>query len=166
MAGQGVTAGLLNDATFQIFLGCAILSMLTAPIMIQSSHEASHWITSFFPGAEQKQEDVERGMEGHVIIAGYGLSGKNLAKVLIETNIPYIVVDLNADNITQAKAAEIPAIFGDITRKDILLKAGIRKAKVVVLAISDPIAVRRALAMAREYLNRSLKFHWDNLICF
>jgi CPA2 family monovalent cation:H+ antiporter-2 len=93
------------------------------------------------------QEAVEEGfscpLQGHTLIIGYGLNGRNLARVLKESGIPYQIVDLNSDNVRQAKEQGHPIFFGDATRKDILDRLAIKCAKIAVVAISDPSATRR-----------------------
>ncbi len=150
MAGVGLGVGLLDEKSFQMFLGCAVLSMFVAPLIIRSSNGISHWIQSIFSVPEEKWEEEDETLEGHVIIAGYGLNGKNLTRVLMETSIPYIVLDISGERVDRANVEDIPILYGDVTKKGILFKAGIKKAKVIVFALSDLEAVKRGVAIARE----------------
>jgi len=88
--------------------------------------------------------------KNHVIIAGFGLNGRNLARVLMETGIKYIVIELNPETIRQEKKKGENIIFGDVTRKEILQQTSIGAALVFVIAISDPASSRRALVLAKE----------------
>jgi len=93
-------------------------------------------------------EDERRpgpGHEGHVIIAGYGLNGKNLAHVLKEAGIPYVILELNPVTVREAAAEGEPIIFGDVSRRTILEQAGIGRAKGIVFAISDPLMTQRGV---------------------
>ena len=85
-----------------------------------------------------------------MIIVGYGLNGQNLARVLRESGIPYRVLELSPDWSAPAKSAGEPIDFGDGTRPDILLQAGIQRARVLVIAISDPIATAHTVSQARR----------------
>jgi CPA2 family monovalent cation:H+ antiporter-2 len=89
-------------------------------------------------------------MNGHVIIVGYGFNGRNLAKVLRRTNVPYLVLELNADAVRSARAEGERVIYGDATRREVLHHVGIDKARVLVLAISDPVATRHTVWLGRE----------------
>jgi CPA2 family monovalent cation:H+ antiporter-2 len=89
------------------------------------------------------------------VIAGYGLNGKNLAKTLKATHIPYVVLEVNADTIRKARAEGEPIIYGDITREDVFVRAGVDCARVIVFAISDHAATRMAVRMVRR-MNPSL----------
>ena len=105
------------------------------------------------PGAQERR--MYCALIGHTIIAGYGLNGRNLAKTLKATHIPYVVLEVNADTIRKAREEGEPIIYGDITRQDVLRRAGIECAKVIVFAISDFAATRIAVRLARQ-LNPSI----------
>jgi len=78
------------------------------------------------------------------------LNGQNLAKPLKATHLPSVVLEVNAATIRRARDAGEPIIYGDITRRDVLLRAGIDCAKVIVFAISDNAATRLAVRLTRE----------------
>jgi CPA2 family monovalent cation:H+ antiporter-2 len=107
--------------------------------------------------ANETSEEKERtaNLEGHVIIAGYGLTGKNIARTLREMRIPYIHIEMNGDAVSRARKAGEIITYGDATAPAVLEGAGIHRAKAMVLAINDPSALARAIPTARE-LNREL----------
>ena len=85
----------------------------------------------------------------HVIICGFGLGGQNIARILKANHIPYVIIDLNEQRVSEARREGEPIIFGDCTSTHILELAGIRHARVIVFVISDPFATRLAVAAAR-----------------
>jgi len=89
-------------------------------------------------------------LTGHTINAGYRLNGKNLAKTLKATHIPYVVLEVNADTIRKARAEGEPIIYGDITREEVFIRAGADCARVIVFAISDYAATRIAVRTVRR----------------
>jgi CPA2 family monovalent cation:H+ antiporter-2 len=86
----------------------------------------------------------------HVIIAGYGLNGRNLASVLRAIDVPHLIVELNSQSVRQARSRGEPAFYGDATREEILRALGIERARMFVVAISDPAATRRMVRVARS----------------
>ena len=85
-----------------------------------------------------------------MIISGYGMNGKNLARVLRSTHVPYVVVDLNDAMVREGREAGEPIFYGDVNNPEILDRVGVGRARMLVLAISDPMATRRAVAVARR----------------
>jgi len=148
LAQQGQLRGLMTGDIFQMFINASILSMLATPFAIQ----AGPWITRLLPNVAS--DHAEKGgvctLTGHTVIAGYGLNGRNLAKTLKATHLPYVVLDVNADTIRKARDEGESIIYGDITRRDVLLRAGVDCARVIVFAVSDYAATRIAVRTARE----------------
>jgi CPA2 family monovalent cation:H+ antiporter-2 len=108
---------------------------------------------------ELVEEDIHLtssgGLQNHVIIVGYGLNGRNLARVLRAVLVPYTILDLNGETVRRAKEAGEKINFGDATRREVLHHAHIEEANALVLAMSDPQAVRRTVKQARE-MNENL----------
>jgi CPA2 family monovalent cation:H+ antiporter-2 len=85
----------------------------------------------------------------HVTIVGLGSNGRNLARVLKDSDIPYVVLELNPDAVRKSKRKGEPIYYGDGTSPEMLRKLGILWARVLVIAISDPSATRRIVEIAR-----------------
>ena len=89
-------------------------------------------------------------LRDHTIIAGYGINGRNLAQVLRETEISFAIVEMDGDVVREEQKRSVPIYFGDITHPQTLRRLGIQEARALVLAISDPLATRRAIKVARD----------------
>jgi CPA2 family monovalent cation:H+ antiporter-2 len=146
LAQQGQARGLISGDIFQMFINASILSMLATPFMI---HFASR-LTERLPSPAYGERTESCSLTGHTIIAGYGMNGRNLARTLRATHIPYVILEVNADTIRSARSEGEPIIYGDITRTDVLERAGIACAKVIVFAISDYAAARISVRLARQ----------------
>jgi len=148
LAGVGRANGLLAGEAFQVLIAASILTILATPFLIRWAPEVSGKI---FPDREPKKkvQAGEPGHENHVIIAGFGLNGRNLARVLKATGLPYVVLELNPETVKKARAEGEPLIFGDVSSRTILKQAGIKTAKGLVLAVSDPSSAKRAVRAAK-----------------
>src|SRR3989338_8289851 len=87
---------------------------------------------------------------GHVIIVGYGLNGQNLSRVLREVGVPYRILEMDPALVRQAKEAGEPIVFGDGTRPEVLKNVAAEGARVLVVAISDPVATAHVVSQARR----------------
>ena len=156
-AGQGV--GLFGENDYQIFLAASVLSMIATPFLIAAAPFAGQWIQGVLSdGSHHDIENVEDeeihltssgGLQQHVVIVGYGLNGRNLARVLRTVGVPYVVLDVNAEAVRRAKDGGEKINFGDATRREVLSHVAIDKAWALVLAMSDPHAARRTVKQAR-----------------
>ncbi len=157
LATVGRQHGFLPVQAFDIFVASSVLTMLVTPLLIEfgprwADRIFKRWEALQKPEAANLQETV---LQDHVIIAGFGLNGQNLARVLRETAIPFIILEVNPDTFRQVCQAGDPVIFGDVSNPIILEEAGVKKARALVLAISDPAATRRAVSIARN-LNQDI----------
>jgi CPA2 family monovalent cation:H+ antiporter-2 len=153
LAREGLGLNLLAPADYQVFLGAAILSMAATPLLIAMAPRIAFKGTdSILPEVEGKRTHLE----AHGIIVGYGLSGRNLSRILRSVQVPHVAIELNASIADHARARDEPVIYGDATRREMLLHAGIEKARVMVIAISDPVATRHTVVVAR-HCNPGLK---------
>jgi len=155
LAKAGINYNLLTPANEQLFLAGSILSMIATPFLIQSVHGLAVGLEAMLGASPESTSAGETAAsenvaQGHVVVVGYGLNGQNLARVLKEVGIPYRVLEMDPDLVRCAKAAGEPIFFGDGTRPEILQQAGIRQARVVVIAISDPAATARVVSQARR----------------
>ena len=156
LAREGRSAGLLPEGLYQTFLPIAVLTMLVTPFLLQGGPGILHRLERFVPIGRLLpglRSDVmamaEEPLTDHVIVAGYGLNGRNLAAALRSIQAPYLILELNAQTVRQARARGEPAFYGDATREEILRVLGVRRARMLVVAISDPAATRRIVRVAR-----------------
>ena len=157
LAQTGQVLGLFTQNSYQLFLVISILSMMAAPFLIRWGPRISRR-TELFKSAgrwvrSRKSPDLEPyhlRLHDHVIIAGYGLNGRNLARVLKDAEISYVIVDIQGDIVRHARSQGEPIYFGDVTQTEVLRHLRIKEAKVLVLAVSDPFAVRASIQVARQ----------------
>ena len=153
LASVGRSNGLLPENIFQIFLASSILTILATPILIQVSPLLADRMKRKFNWGSQAFEagkEPARDLQDHVIIAGYGLNGRNLAHVLKEAGISYVILEVNPETVKKALADGVCIIFGDVASRTILKVALVDRARSIVFAISDPAATRRGVRLARE----------------
>ena len=153
LAGVGRANGLLQGDIFQAFVASSILTILATPFLIQAGPALASRGELALPWKKRTVHKADKpacDLDGHVIVAGYGLNGRNLAHVLKEAGIGYFIIELNPVTVREAGAAGELIIFGDVSSRTILEEAGARRAKGIVFAISDPLVTRRGVKAARE----------------
>ncbi|HKO44410.1 MAG TPA: cation:proton antiporter [Pyrinomonadaceae bacterium] len=156
LAKTGVEQNILGESDYQRFLAASILSMIATPFLIKVAPRIGYALQSVFSPDSVLERSVTgfdpaaTDLRDHVIIIGYGLNGRNLAKVLRRTGIPYVVLELNAEAVREGNQQGEPIVYGDATRKEVLNHVHLGQARVLVLAISDPAASRHTVSLARQ----------------
>ena len=158
LASVAIGAGVLTDASYQVFLAAAVFSMLATPFLIQGARPVAERILRLAGGAvlEEDEDEAVSDLSDHAIIVGFGMSGHHLARVLKAAHLKYIVLETNGLAARAARQEGESILFGDGTRPNVLIKAGIRRARVFVMNISSPVDERRGIALARQ-LNPAVK---------
>jgi CPA2 family monovalent cation:H+ antiporter-2 len=147
-------AHLLNDATMQITLAAMLLSMLAAPFMIQYGEA----IARRFSAAEWTSRAMQMhqiaihsmGSSGHVIVCGYGRSGQKLSGFLEDEKLRFIALDLDPRRVREAVAAKKKVVYGDAAKREVLMAAGLMRAKALVVTYSDKHSALAILRHVRE----------------
>ena len=156
----GIQYNLLSPQTNQYFLSVSIVSMILTPFVIIFSEN----IAGRFMGISKKlgfekvlifdnnsEELAEVNLENHLVIIGYGINGSNLAKAATASNIPFIVIEMNAETVKREREKGLPIIFGDATYDHILETVHLSRARAAVIAISGNFATQSIVKNIRSH---------------
>lgn len=159
LAFAGKNSNLIGDDVYQLILSITVITMILSPFMMNLAYKISEkpelfsLIKRFYKKTRDYEEIKTVKKSDHVIIIGFGLNGRNLAKILKEVNIPYVVLEMNNIIVSEMKKKGEPIYYGDGTSIEVLKHLGLEKARVVVIAISDPSATRRIVSIIRKENN-------------
>ncbi|HKH03723.1 MAG TPA: cation:proton antiporter [Acidimicrobiales bacterium] len=92
----------------------------------------------------------EDGRSGHVIVAGYGTAAQSLVGELRSLHTPFTVLTLSPDGAAEAEAEGIDVLVGDYAKRQLLVDAGVRRARAVVVADDDDERTAHVTTLARE----------------
>ncbi len=150
---------LITSDESQDILAAIIFSMLLAPVLIRFNGHVAKMLcaSSYTKGRKAAAQDIEaatEGLEGHVIMCGYGRIGQNLGGFLRSQNIDYVALDLNPKLIKEAWDAGEKVFYGDSTHEVILEAAGIANARMLIITIDDEPAAERIISTARSINTR------------
>jgi len=159
----GIEYGLLSEETYQYFLSVSLLTMAVTPFVIEYYQRIAIFIGKPFSSGQEPMpfnhaSPEEHGdlpkLDDHIIIIGYGINGRNVARAARHANIPYVIVELNAVTVKNERKLGEPVVYGDAVHPMILSYINVTQARVVVIAISDPEATRRIIASVREITDK------------
>jgi CPA2 family monovalent cation:H+ antiporter-2 len=147
-------AHLIDPFLIQLVLASMVLSMLTAPFVIANSDKIAMKLASneWMLQSLQLTQLATRTMaaQKHVIIAGFGRSGQSLATLLAEEKLPWYALDLDPERVQEAQAAGSNVAYGDCTRREALIAAGVNRASALVITFADTRLSLKVLRLVHE----------------
>jgi K+:H+ antiporter len=146
--------GAIEPATLQVVLGAALLSMLAAPLLLARMERlVLYFVESEWSArALALHELAVKAMatRGHVIVCGYGRSGQALTRFLEHEKISVIALDSDPERVREAAAAGESVVFGDASRREVLVAAALSRATAVVVSFANTPRALAILAHVRE----------------
>jgi len=152
----GVEHGLLAGDIYQLFLAVSVLTMAATPFIIALAPRITDFVLQLpLPGRLKSGLSPVTGIKiggkkNHLIIIGFGVNGRNLARASKIAGIPYVIIEMNPEIVRSEQAKGEPIYYGDATQEAVIQHADIKDAMVVVVAINDPAATRRIAEIARR----------------
>ncbi|WP_292375948.1 cation:proton antiporter [Methanosarcina sp. UBA411] len=164
LSSLGMGYSLLTEEIYQAFLAVSILTMGATPFLITASYKPADFIVrkasetafgmklvnGFCSSSLQEKTDVEPEIKDHIIVVGFGFSGKTISKAAKTAGIPYIIIESDPETVKQEKMKGENIQYGDAVLGAVLEHAGIKNARVLVIGISDEAATRRIVKKAKE----------------
>lgn len=155
---SGISLGLMSEHSYQLFLAVSLLTMGLTPSLMNASTYIASWLGKLpIPGYIKTGHfyDAKDSMHhsttiGHIIICGFGLRGRHLARAAKAANIPYVILEMNPETVKTEKMKGEPIRYGDPSHPAVLSHAGIKTAKTVAVVINDPAAAKHIVKVARS----------------
>jgi CPA2 family monovalent cation:H+ antiporter-2 len=147
-------ARLMDPFITQLVLASMVLSMLVAPFIIAKSDQivmkmsSNEWMLQSLALTQIASRTMAN--QKHVIVAGFGRSGQSLATLLTEEKIPYQALDLDPERVQEAQAAGAQVSYGDASRRESLVAAGIYRASAVVITFAETAPALKVLHLVHE----------------
>ena len=160
LAKVGVAQGLMDAAGYQLFLAASILTMALTPVMMALSPAVADKVRALPIFSRMRKRPFEQEMDqvcagqacvaDHLVIVGFGVGGKHLARAAKKFGIEYRVVEMNPDTVRQSASEGEPIMYGDASQTAVLEYVGLPAARVLAVVVSDPVSIRRITDAARK----------------
>lgn len=160
LAKEGLDLGLLQQDGYQLFLAASILTMCVTPVLVHLAPKLADTVTAWpfmarfnrlpSPASSNDAPKMKHAKRHHLIIVGFGVGGRHLARTARQAGIDYVILETNPDTVHEAAAAGEPIMYGDAAYEDVLRHVGVEKARALVIVISEPASVRRITDTARS----------------
>nr|WP_321352718.1 cation:proton antiporter [uncultured Methanoregula sp.] len=158
LAKSAVGSKLIGTGPYQFFLAGAIITMAMTPFLMSTAPPLTGLLYRFFPSFCGRHEKVlletakQEKLSNHIVIVGYGMTGKSVALAAELSGIPFTAIDLDPEVVEREHVAgnRKNIIFGDAVHREILEHAGIREARALVIVIPEENVVPGIIHLARE----------------
>lgn len=154
IAKNGTLYGIADEYHYQLFLAVSLITMGLTPILISQSEAMAHFLLKLpflkNMGFNEQNKRSQPTYKNHILIVGFGMNGRNVARSAKEAGLPYIVLDMNPQTVKVEKKQGEPIFFGDATHSTILQHIHIEQAQAIVIVVNDFNASCRIVELARQ----------------
>jgi len=156
----GIEYGVLSEDIYQYFLSLSVITMAATPFIIATAPRLAEGVLRFplpkklkvglYPVTKQAGASFHYIPKDHLIIVGFGLNGRNVARAARAAHVAYVVIEMNPETVRLERAKSEPIYYGDASQEVMLQHVGIKDARIIVIVISDAAATRRVTELARR----------------
>jgi CPA2 family monovalent cation:H+ antiporter-2 len=151
LARVGVSTGSIGDDIYSLVLTTAVLTMAVTPLISGQTGRLYSLKKRLF-----RHEPLERvnipseGLRGHVVIAGGGRVGAQIAGVLQQMGVPLVVVELDHRRVEQRREEGKPVVYGDASHEVVLEAAEVGLARLLVVTTPDMVVAQAIIEKAHR----------------
>ena len=154
LAALARSLGLLPAQGESLIIAGALISITLNPAAFALAsrayrHEADHGGAPQGEGEEEPAGAPETPHD-HVILIGAGRVGRPIAAALARHDVPFVVVEQRLELVAILRSEGVPVIFGDATRSEVLDRAHLDSARLLIIATPDPYHTRAVLDIAKR----------------
>ena len=150
IARVGLDAGAITQRSYSVMLTTAVVTMALTPFAMRLAPLLyGRWRERYSKEAMSTFNLPETGLRDHVVIAGYGRVGSFVARLLARLEQPFAVVDSNPGRGDEARGSGYPVVYGDAGAEPVLEAAGVRRARLVIVTVPDPVGAHLVVTRVR-----------------
>lgn len=166
LAQAGVNGGIMSDYLYSLVIASTVITMLLTPLFMGLTsilYPRLARVTATGATAAKVAKKVPSLVEvephrslSEVVICGYGRVGRNLVQRLHDLGIPYLVIEIDPEIVSELKGKGENCIYGDASNAHVLSLARLDKARVLIVTYPDPLSVVTTVKNALR-INAGLK---------
>jgi CPA2 family monovalent cation:H+ antiporter-2 len=157
LARTGAGSGALTDEQYGMALTMTLVTMMLSPSLARLADPLyARWCRLRPSAVRVETFNLPEDLGGHVVVIGYGRSGRAAATVMRQVDVPFVVIEIDHSLAEAAREAGLATVWGDTSHVEVLEAAGIRRARLMLVAVSDAVSARVAVEKSRA-LNPELR---------
>ncbi|MBU4236841.1 MAG: cation:proton antiporter [Proteobacteria bacterium] len=148
LARVGLETQAIDQNMYSLILAISVLSMFFTPFASALAPPLYKLKKHLFQHESLQTENIpDTGLKGHVVIAGGGRVGQHIAGILTQLNFPFVIIELNHQQMLECKDAHFPVIFGDMSQSTVLDVSKLQEARLLLITIPS---VTTSLAIVKQ----------------
>jgi CPA2 family monovalent cation:H+ antiporter-2 len=160
---MGVQSGLITQEDYQVAIAASIISMVLTPLATRVSSRlasaAARAAGGLLPTWDRLAETYEgpgpqpgneAPLENHIVILGYGTVGRTIGEFLMANRVPFIGLEIDPNLVREARRAGHPVRYGDVASEELLRRAGIERARTLLVTVPEHVLARAVIKRARK----------------
>lgn len=145
------SSGMVGNDIYNATLAASLVTILFNAVLVrQAPGVLARMRRKRYAATDLQVNPADEGLQDHTVLCGFGRVGSAIGTALSTFGVPHLVVEADPDLAATLRARGIPTLFGDAAHRDILQRAGIDKASMVIVTIPDPDRARLAVMNARR----------------
>lgn len=149
------TSGHISPLLYQLLLSTAFLTMFITPLLFAAIpfilKACGRIIFLGVPPKNwMKKDGAMAALRDHVILCGFGPTGRDLANAFLNEEIPFVILEMNPIKVSEAKKARMKVIYGDAANREVMKRAGILKARAVVVSFPDVLGITQIIRVVQD----------------
>lgn len=152
LARAGLGAGAITADVYSFALTTTLATMVVSPLLARAARPLyglwRRWVPQALPLSTFPLP--EGGVTGHVVVAGYGRTGRAAVRVMRDVNVPFVVIELDHKIAESLKRDGVPVVWGDSTRVEVLEAAHIERARLLLITLTDGPSIRSTVEHVRR----------------
>ncbi len=146
--GAAKALSIIDDQLFVVGIGVISISMLLTPVLYSFGCSLANKLANVSPFSYLNADGVS--IEHKVVIAGYGSTGKVIAQMLKSSKIPFMVFDVNTQEVAHGRKQGFPVFFGDITDMRLLNTIKLDQASMLIVSIDHSLNAIKVVKHIKE----------------
>lgn len=147
--------GHIHQELYQVLLSTAFLSLLITPLLFAMIPSVLKFLSRFVifgvpPRSWVKPSTTLASLNDHVILCGFGPTGRDLANAFKEENIPFVIIEMNPHKVKEAKGLHMKVVYGDAANREVMKRVGIHRAKAVVVSFPDILGMTQIIRVVQD----------------
>lgn len=147
----GMSTKSIDSELYNLILTTAVLTMILTPVVSAQTSRLYALKKRWFQKEQLESMNFpDTGFEGHVVIAGGGRVGTQIATTLDRLDIPFVIIELDQRRVEQAQQAGFAVVYGDASHEIVLEAAAVAHASMLVVTLPGIVESRTIVAAVRK----------------